>query len=72
MDVRYPEIGVCGPSCRLCPQYHSAGASRCAGCKSEARMALGCPFITCAVKHRGIEFCFECEDSDSCKLSLRK
>jgi hypothetical protein len=29
-------------------------------------MAVGCPFITCAVKRRGIEFCWECEESVSC------
>jgi len=30
-------------------------------------MAAGCPFITCAVKRKGIEFCWECEDGDSCE-----
>jgi len=29
-------------------------------------MAVGCPFITCAVKHKQIEFCWECDESESC------
>ena len=53
-------------SCRLCPSYHSQSASRCAGCKSEARIKVGCPFITCAVKRRGIEFCWQCPDQETC------
>ncbi|KAF5061474.1 hypothetical protein DSECCO2_315040 [anaerobic digester metagenome] len=30
-------------------------------------MAVGCPFITCAVKKKGIEFCWECEENDTCE-----
>ena len=30
-------------------------------------MAVGCLFITCAVKRKGIEFCFECIESDTCE-----
>ncbi len=66
MPIKHPEIGVCGLSCRLCPSYHAQGESRCAGCKSANRMAVGCPFITCAVKRKQIEFCWECEESDTC------
>ncbi len=66
-EIRYPEIGVCGLSCRLCPMYHIKSESRCCGCKSEARMAVGCPFISCAVKRKGIEFCWDCEESITCK-----
>ncbi len=29
-------------------------------------MAVGCPFITCAVKKKGIEFCWECDESENC------
>lgn len=29
-------------------------------------MAVGCPFITCAVKKKGIEFCWDCEESNTC------
>ena len=36
------------------------------GCKTESRMVAGCPFITCALKRKGIEFCWECEQSDNC------
>lgn len=63
----HPEIGICGLSCRLCPRFHTAGPSRCDGCKGENRMAAGCPFITCAVKPRGIEFCWDCGDAGSCE-----
>ena len=66
MQVRFAEIGVCGLSCRLCPRYHTDGESRCHGCKTESRMGAGCPFITCALKKKGIEFCWECEQSDNC------
>jgi len=67
MKIRYPEIGVCGLSCRLCPLYHIEGKSRCGGCKSESRMAVGCPFITCAIKKKGIEFCWDCEENTTCE-----
>jgi len=30
------------------------------------RIAVGCPFITCAVKRKGIEFCWDCEESITC------
>jgi hypothetical protein len=67
MHISYPEIGICGLSCRLCPMYNTESKSRCSGCKSSARMALGCPFITCAVKKKGIEFCWKCEESNTCE-----
>ena len=67
MQIKYPEIGICGLSCRLCPSYHAQGESKCGGCKSANRMAVGCPFITCAVKRKGIEFCWQCEESETCQ-----
>lgn len=67
MNVDYPEIGICGLSCRLCPMYNTDAKSRCSGCKSPDRIAVGCPFITCAVKKKGIEFCWDCEDSRCCE-----
>ncbi len=67
MKILYPEIGVCGLSCRLCPIYHVEGKGRCEGCKSAGRMKVGCPFITCAVKKKGIEFCWECGESADCE-----
>jgi hypothetical protein len=65
--VKWLEIGVCGLSCKLCPMYHSGGESRCSGCKSESRMVVGCSFITCAVKKKGIEFCWDCEEKTTCE-----
>jgi len=67
MRIAYPEIGICGLSCRLCPTYHTEGKSKCGRCKSEYRMGAGCPFITCAVKRKGIEFCWECTENESCE-----
>ncbi|UCC59139.1 MAG: DUF3795 domain-containing protein [Candidatus Bathyarchaeum sp.] len=66
MRILYPEIGICGLSCRLCPMYHIEGKSKCGGCKSEFRMAAGCPFITCAIKRKEIEFCWDCTEHKIC------
>jgi len=30
-------------------------------------MSAGCPFITCAIKKKEIEFCWDCEESKTCK-----
>ncbi len=65
--IHYLEIGICGLSCRLCPSYHTETKSKCGGCKSEYRMAAGCPFQTCALKKKGIEFCWDCEESITCE-----
>lgn len=65
--IKYPEIGICGLSCRVCPHYHRDTNSRCFGCKSESRMGVGCPFITCALKKKGVEFCWDCADSKTCE-----
>ncbi len=67
MKIRHQEIGICGLSCRLCPMYHTKSESRCLGCKSEERIQVGCPFITCAVKNKHIEFCWECNDNKTCE-----
>lgn len=67
MQIKHPEVGICGLSCRLCPMYHTDGTSKCGGCKSEFRMAAGCPFITCAVKKKQLEFCWECPEHKSCE-----
>lgn len=29
-------------------------------------MGAGCPFITCAVKKKGIEFCWDCAEGETC------
>ena len=67
IQIKYPEIGICGLSCKLCPRYHTESKSKCGGCKSEFRMSAGCPFITCAIKKKGIEFCWQCEENESCE-----
>jgi hypothetical protein len=30
-------------------------------------MGAGCPFITCAVKRKGIEFCWDCPENSFCE-----
>jgi hypothetical protein len=67
MQIKYPDIGICGLSCRLCPMYNTGAESKCPGCKSTTRMVVGCPFITCAVKKKEIEFCWDCEENKTCE-----
>ena len=67
MQIKYTSIGVCGLSCKLCPMYNTEAESKCLGCKSTARMTVGCPFITCAVKKKGIEFCWDCTENKTCE-----
>jgi hypothetical protein len=67
MEIKYPEIGICGLSCQLCPNYLSTSKSRCLGCKSAQRMAVGCPFISCAIKKKEVEFCWDCPEALTCK-----
>ena len=67
MITKYAEIGICGLSCRLCPNYQTGAVSRCTGCKTKTRIAVGCPFITCAVKRKGVEFCWDCMESNNCE-----
>jgi hypothetical protein len=67
MQVKYPEIGICGLSCRLCPAYNAGAKSWCDGCKREKRMAVGCPFLTCGLKKQGVEFCWDCKNHNECE-----
>jgi len=67
MPIEYPTTGICGLSCRLCPNYHTESKSKCGGCKSAYRMGAGCPFITCAVRKKGIEFCWQCPENETCE-----
>ena len=30
-------------------------------------MRAGCPFITCAIKKKDFEFCWQCDESDTCE-----
>jgi hypothetical protein len=62
----YVEIGVCGLSCRLCPAYHRETKSKCEGCKSEYRLGAPCPFHTCGLKKRRIDFCGFCDENSTC------
>lgn len=71
MEIKYPATAICGLSCRLCPRYHTDGSSRCGGCKSPFRMGAGCPFITCAMKKKGIELCTDCAEGDTCERWTR-
>lgn len=66
MKFKYPEIGVCGLSCRLCPSYVMKTKSRCPGCKTDWRSGGPCSILHCAVK-RNIEFCGDCEENKTCK-----
>ena len=70
-DIKFPAVAACGLSCRLCPRYHTDGSSRCGGCKSPSRMGAGCPFVTCAVKKKGIELCTDCSEGESCERWAR-
>ncbi len=56
-----------GLSCRLCPMNNIDGENWCGGCKTESRIAVGCSFITCAVKKKMLEFCWDCEENIACK-----
>jgi hypothetical protein len=64
-DLRkYPEIGVCGLDCGLCPRYHTVGSSRCPGCGGPDFLNKhpSCSFITCCVKKKNLEVCADCSD----------
>jgi len=67
MNKKYSKIGTCGLSCRLCPASHTEAVSWCGGCRSESRTAVGCRFITCAVKHNDVDFCWDCRESKTCE-----
>jgi hypothetical protein len=71
MQIKYPEIAVCGLSCRLCPAYNAGAKRWCDGCKREKRMAVGCPFLTCALKRKGVEFCWDCQENKHCERWLK-
>ena len=67
MIIKYPKVGICGLSCKLCPAYHRETKSKCDGCKSESRMNVGCTFIRCVRQKKNIEFCWDCKESDTCE-----
>lgn len=61
---QYPRFSLCGLNCGLCPQFHSDGAFQCPGCGGEAfyEKHPSCAVISCAQRHGGVEYCFQCED----------
>jgi len=61
---KYPEIGVCGLDCGLCPRYYTEGPSRCQGCGGPDFLEKhpSCSPITCCVIKKGLETCGECRD----------
>jgi len=67
LKLKHVEVGACGLSCNLCQSYNSQTKSRCRGCKSPERIMVGCPFINCAVKKKGLDFCWECKESSTCE-----
>lgn len=67
LKIKYPEIGVCGLSCRLCSAYHVNGKSRCPGCKTKFRMFGPCTMLHCKTRReQGVEFCWDCSQAKSC------
>ncbi len=70
---RYPILGACGLDCGLCPRFHSGGDKPCPGCCGEGFWEVhpSCPFITCAVKQRGLECCGECNELEFCPRVMR-
>lgn len=63
---KFPEVGVCGLSCCLCPGYVMKTKSRCPGCKTDWRLAGPCSLLHCAVK-RKVEFCGFCVENKTCE-----
>ncbi len=70
---KYPDIGVCGLDCGLCPRYHSDSKSKCTGCCGDGFWEIHppCSFITCAVKQRELETCAQCDESQDCQKFAR-
>jgi hypothetical protein len=64
--VEYPTIGVCGLSCMLCPNHNRDTKSKCPGCKTESRFGAPCPMLNCALKKKGVEFCWDCSEGETC------
>jgi hypothetical protein len=68
MEIKYPEIGICGLSCKRCPNYQATSKNPCHGCKSTQIRPVECPFISCAIKNHNVEFCWDCPEVLTCKL----
>ena len=61
---KYPLLSLCGLNCGLCPRYHTDGTSKCPGCGGEAfyEKHPPCGVISCARRHGGIEYCYQCDE----------
>lgn len=59
----YPLFSQCGLNCGLCPRFHADGVSRCPGCCGPGFFDKrpSCGVISCAQRHGGVEYCFQCE-----------
>lgn len=59
-----PAFALCGLSCCLCPRHRTEGPSRCPGCGGPdfAERHPTCAVATCARRHGGVEYCFQCAD----------
>jgi hypothetical protein len=64
--VKYPTIGACGLSCMLCPNHNRDTKSKCPGCKTKFRFGAACPMLNCALKKKGVEFCWDCPEGETC------
>jgi len=66
-SITYPAIGACGLSCVLCPNHNRETKSKCPGCKTEFRFLGPCPILHCALKKKGVEFCWDCPEGETCE-----
>lgn len=55
----YPLFSACGLNCGLCPNHHTNGASRCAGCGGDGFFYPACPILACNARH-GVQYCCLC------------
>lgn len=60
----YPEFGLCGLNCGLCPRHRTEGPSQCPGCGAPGFRDKHptCAVMTCARRHGVVDFCFRCAD----------
>lgn len=67
-DRKYPLFALCGLNCGLCVNFvgntKPEASFRCPGCGGDAFCNAhgSCSLFTCAEKHGGVEYCYECSD----------
>ncbi len=66
MEVKYKDFGICGLPYQLYSMHHMNSKGKCEGCKSEMRIKRRCHFITCAIKKKKVEFCWDCNENPKC------